>query len=108
MSGEEKDGATAFVEEQRVEEAPVGVVDKEWEKVQGFGVESKGDEGREGYSSFCTGAVREILEESYKVTQKTHLKALHQGSEFQLVKLPLLSCCWWIGRRALSILVPQG
>ena len=47
-SGEERDRAAAFVEKQRIEEAPVGVVDKEWEKVQGFGVESKGDEGSEG------------------------------------------------------------
>ena len=47
-SGEERDCAAAFVEKQRVEEASVGVVDKEWEEVEGFGVESKGDEGREG------------------------------------------------------------
>ena len=61
MSGEERDGATAFVEEERVEEAPVGVVDKEWEKGGGFGVESKGDEGREGEEKG-----RQLLEEPGK------------------------------------------
>ena len=40
---EEGNAAAAFVEEQRVEEAPVGVVGNEGKKVQGFGVQAKGD-----------------------------------------------------------------
>ena len=45
---EDRNAAAAFVEEQRVEEAPVGVVGEEGEKVQGFGVQAKGDHCGEG------------------------------------------------------------
>ena len=45
---EEGNTAAAFVEEKRVEEAPVGVVSNEGKKVQGFGVQAKGDHCDEG------------------------------------------------------------